>query len=1094
MSSLPSGIRDNRDRGTVADFLKSHIKPDAKLAIVSAYFTIYAYEALRDKLDGIDSMRFLFGEPQFISNLDPERNEQKQFQIEDDALQLHNQLQQKRIAKDCYAWLEQKAEIRSIKSAGLLHGKLYHIDNGGRVEAILGSSNFTTSGLGLRAGKNNIELNMVVDSRRDLDDLRAWFDELWHNEELVSDVKDDVLRYLSQIYTNHSPEFIYFKTLYHLFESYLDEQRQNDLLTQQSQITATRIWNSLFEFQRDGVKGAIARILKHNGCIIADSVGLGKTYEALAVIKYFELRNDKVLVLCPKKLRQNWTIYQASNNSSLNPFGEDRFSYTVLSHTDLSRESGKTGDVDLAQINWGNYDLVVIDESHNFRNNTKGRRDAEGNRITRTRYERLMEDIIQSGVKTKVLLLSATPVNNDLSDLRNQLAFLTAGRDDAFQESLNIPNLKDLLVQVQRRFKEWVEQGAHSSTLLNNIDSRFFILLDALTIARSRKHIERYYGTTIAQLGGFPQRQAPISLAGPVDLQGRFDSYDQINEEILRYKLSLYMPSSYVLPAYQAKYQLDRVQNFSQAQREKYLIAMMKVNFLKRLESSVEAFEMTMLRTLEKIEELERKIKDYKQQPSAQQTISVDDDVMSEFDSEDESLREDQMVGKGLRFHLGHLDLDAWLKDLEEDKRQINRLFLQANQVTPERDWKLAQLKELIRQKVEQPSETKDGRANRKTLVFTAFADTARYLYECLHTWAKQELGIEVALVCGTASMNRSTYGSAEYNHILTHFSPRSKGRAQIANMRQDKEIDLLIATDCISEGQNLQDCDRVINYDIHWNPVRIIQRFGRIDRIGSLNRTVQMINFWPTPDLNKYINLRKRVEARMALVDLTATGADNVLADPNNNDDLADYRDKQLLRLQNEILDLEDFDETISLTDFSLDDFRVDLSKYLEQQRERLRKEPIGLYAVVDHSWAGSEHVKPGVIFCLRQRSQSDANRERINPIDPFYLIYIGDDASVRAGFSSPKQTLEIFRALALGKTKADDALCNWFDQQTKDGSDMKHYNTLLSAALKDIEQRFRQRSVNQLQFSRTALLPTSAPSSNQSQQFELITWLVIH
>jgi SNF2 family DNA or RNA helicase len=1092
MTSVPSGIRDNRHRGTVADFLKSHIKPDAKLAIVSAYFTIYAYEALRDKLDAIDTLHFLFGEPQFISNLDPERNEQKQFQIEDDALQLHNQLQQKRIAKDCYDWLKQKAEIRSVKSAGLLHGKLYHIDNEGKVDAILGSSNFTTSGLGLRAKKNNIELNMVVDSRRDLDDLRVWFDELWNNEALVSDVKEDVLRYLSQIYTNHSPEFIYFKTLFHLFESYLDEQRRNDLLTQQSQITSTRIWNALFEFQRDGVKGAIARILKHNGCIIADSVGLGKTYEALAVIKYFELRNDKVLVLCPKKLRQNWTIYQASNNSSLNPFSEDRFSYTVLSHTDLSRERGTTGDIDLAQINWGNYDLVVIDESHNFRNNTKGRKDADGNRIARTRYERLMEDIIQSGVNTKVLLLSATPVNNDLSDLRNQLAFLTGGRDNAFHESLNIPNLKDLLAQVQRRFKEWVERGAHSNSLLNTLDSRFFTLLDALTIARSRKHIERYYGATIAQLGGFPTRQHPISLSGPIDSMDLFDSYDQINEEILRYKLSLYTPSSYVLPAYQTKYQFDRVQNFSQAQREKYLIAMMKVNFLKRLESSVEAFELTMLRTLEKIEELEQKIKIFKQQPSPKQTVSTDDGTMSELDSEDETLQEAQMVGKGLRFQLAHLDLDRWLKDLGEDKRQINRLLLQARQVTPERDWKLEKLKELIRQKVLNPSETKDDRVNRKVLVFTAFADTARYLYDCLQSWARQDLGIEVGLVGGTASMNRSSYGSAEFNHILTNFSPRSKRRAQIANMRHDKEIDLLIATDCISEGQNLQDCDLVINYDIHWNPVRIIQRFGRIDRIGSLNRTVQMVNFWPTPDLNKYINLRNRVEARMALVDLTATGADNVLADPNNNDDLADYRDKQLLRLQNEILDLEDFDETISLTDFSLDDFRVDLSKYLEQQHERLRKEPIGLYAVVDHSWAGSEHVKPGVIFCLRQRA-SDTSRERINPLDPFYLVYIGDDTSVRAGFSSPKQTLEIFRALSLGKTKADDALCNWFDQQTKDGSDMSQYSDLLAAAIKDIEQRFRQRSVSQLQHSRSALLPTSAPSSDQAQQFELITWLVI-
>jgi SNF2 family DNA or RNA helicase len=1092
--TLPSSLRDNHSRGSVGEFLRSVIKPHAKLAIVSAYFTIYAYEALRAQLDQIDELRFLFGDPQFIRNLDPERTEQKQFQIEQDALQLQNQLTQKRIARDCAQWLQEKVQIRSVKSAGLLHGKLYHINNNEHHEAILGSSNFTVRGLGLSGSRNNFELNMLVNDRRDLADLRLWFDELWDSKH-VTDVKAEVLNYLSQIYSDHYPEFIYFKTLFHLFEDYLDEQRRNDLLTQQSQITSTQIWNALFEFQRDGVKGAISRILKHNGCIIADSVGLGKTYEALAVIKYFELRNDKVLVLCPKKLRQNWVIYQASNNSSLNPFVEDRFSYTVLSHTDLSRERGTTGDIDLSQINWGNYDLVVIDESHHFRNNIKGRRDEEGNQIKRTRYERLMEDIIKSGVKTKVLLLSATPVNNDLSDLRNQLAFLTGGRDDALRESLGIANIKDVLVSAQRHFQEWMKTGSGQvSDLMNKLDTRFFTLLDGVTIARSRKHIERYYGATIEHLGGFPQRLKPLSLSPEIDLAGRLDSYDDLNDEIVKYKLSLYNPSSYVLPAYASNYAQSRVQNFSQSQREKYLIAMMKVNFLKRLESSVEAFELTMRRTLEKIEQLEAKIKNYMAQPQAQSSVSTDDQGFAEIDNEDDELREAQLVGRGLKFNLAHLDLQRWLKDLETDKQQINRLLLQAKQVTPERDGKLKALKELITRKVQNPTTTKHDQPNRKVLVFTAFADTAVYLYTMLHDWARQELGIHSALVCGTASLNRTTLGQSDFHDILTNFSPISKRRSQSAHMPQDEQIDLLIATDCISEGQNLQDCDLVINYDIHWNPVRIIQRFGRIDRIGSVNKTVQLVNFWPTPDLNKYINLRNRVEARMALVDLAATGEDNLLAEPTITDEsLLGYRDKQLLRLQDEVLDLEDFNETISLTDFSLDDFRVDLSKFLSQHQERLRKEPIGLYAVVDHAWGQNEQIKPGVLFCLRYTGGSD-EQQRINPLHPFYLVYVRDDGTVRFGFSNPKQTLEVFRALALGRTTPDQVLCDWFDKQTQNGAEMSHYSSLLQAALQDIEQRFGSRVVTHIQQSRSALLPVAPPPSSRSQEFELITWLVIH
>lgn len=577
-----SGIRDNYQRGSVGDFLREKIQNGSKLSIVSAYFTIYAFEALKEKLQAIDHLRFLFGEPRFLRSLDPDKTDTKAFAIDADGLALQNTLQQKRVARECAEWIAAKVDIRSVKRANFLHGKMYHIDNHGLDEAILGSSNFTVRGLGLSATGSNIELNLEVDSNRDRRDLKAWFDELWDDTQLVGDVKGDVLHYLEQLYQNHAPQFIYFKTLFHIFEQYLAEQPAGGLLDEQHQFTDTEIWKALFLFQRDGVKGAINKIMAHNGCIIADSVGLGKTYEALAVIKYFELRNHRVLVLCPKKLRENWTIYQAQNNSALNPFIKDRFSYTVLSHTDLSRDSGHTGDIDLATINWGNYDLVVIDESHNFRNNIKGKRDADGQIIRKSRYERLLDDIMASGVKTKVLLLSATPVNNDLKDLRNQLYILTEGSDDTFA-GIGIPSLRETLAGAQRTFTEWAKTNHERNTadLLERLSSAFFKLLDELTIARSRKHIQRYYSDTIAAIGGFPVRLKPLAVAPEIDVQRRFMSYDKINDEIGRYQLSLFHPSEYVRDAYKAAYQQSAVRNFSQEQRERYLIGMMKVNFLK---------------------------------------------------------------------------------------------------------------------------------------------------------------------------------------------------------------------------------------------------------------------------------------------------------------------------------------------------------------------------------------------------------------------------------------------------------------------------------------------------------------------------------
>jgi SNF2 family DNA or RNA helicase len=1098
-----SAIRDNYTQGSLGEYLREKIKPDSRLAFVSAYFTIYAYDKLRQDLDGIQELRFLFGEPSFLSNLDPDKSESKTFVLDNSKIELGNRLQQKLVARECADWIRAKTQIRSVKQKGFLHGKLYHIENNGVNEAILGSSNLTVSGLGLGT-RSNIELNLEVNDRRDREDLKRWFDELWSNTDLVQDVRDEVLSYLEQVYVDKPPEFIYFKTLYHIFEKFLTDEAAASILQDDIKMFDTGVWKMLFEFQKDGAKGAINKLLKYNGCIIADSVGLGKTFEALAVIKYFELKNQNVLVLCPKKLRDNWTIYKI--NDQLNPFYKDRYRYDVLSHTDLSRDGGHSGDIDLKTINWGNYDLVVIDESHNFRNDTKGKRNEEGEIVRKSRYERLMDDIVKAGVRTKVLMLSATPVNTNLRDLRNQIYFATESKDDAFKDTMGLGSLRDTIAESQRRFTLWADPKKNPNRnvkdLLEQLPSSFFKLLDGLTIARSRRHVERYYKHEMQRIGAFPKRLKPHSLAPNIDLKKRFMSYDRLSSEIDDYELSLFQPSRFLIEGYRKEYEEKArsrgVRVFTQANREHFLIGMMKVNFMKRLESSIKSFEITMERTIAKIENLENRINRFKKFQAENPELDFDELKIETL--EDEELQEALEVGEKFTYKMAHLMLDEWLAALRKDKEQLSILHAAAVEITPDRDMKLAELKKLIEEKVKHPTTSRDGRKNRKVLLFTAFADTADYLYSNLKEWVRNDLGVHIALVTGgtkenqTTLMSRGFHRQSEYSSILANFSPVSKNRSKMQNMPQNEEIEVLVATDCISEGQNLQDCDYLINYDIHWNPVRIIQRFGRIDRIGSINDTVQLVNFWPTDDLNKYINLKHRVEARMALVDVAATSEEDVL----QMDDLQDlikedmrYRDKQLLRLKDEILDLEDFNENVSLSEFTLDDFRLELARYIEANREQLEDAPFGLYGLVPPS-PEFQQIQPGVVFCLKQKGETSAS-DKVTPVQPYYLVYIRDDGTVRYSFTQTKQILEIFRLLCLEKKEAYVELCRLFDAATDQGKDMTKYNELLGKAVQAVVSTFKRRALKNLTEGRDAVLVPQTAQPQEVEDFELVTWLVI-
>ncbi|RSV14248.1 ATP-dependent helicase [Sphingomonas sp. ABOLF] len=1075
MKNSFSGIRDNRSRGSVHEFVTSTVRPGSKLSIVSAYFTAAAHGAHREALDATGAVRFLFGEPRFLSIADADALSPPAFAITEQGLSLTEQLRARMEAYRCANWIRAKVEVRSVRRAGLLHGKMIHVHDGAREHALIGSSNFTLRGLGF-TDKPNLELNLVVDGDRDRADLLAWFDEAWNDDTLTTDVKAEVLARLERLYTYNAPEFIYYKTLFHLFESYLLDQDLEGRGTEA--LTDSAVWNMLFDFQRDGVRAVLGKLDRHDGCILADSVGLGKTLTALAVVKYFESARKRVLVLAPKKLRENWTAY-LSNNAELNPLKPDGFRYDVLSHTDLSRETGHVGNVDLSTHDWSDYDLVVIDESHNFRN-------AGG-----SRYRRLIEKALQPGVRTKVLLLSATPVNNDLLDLKAQLDLVAQDRTDAFQP-LGVPNLPGLIGDARRKFAAWSARGGRDPmALMNTLPTGLTTLLDGVSIARSRRHIERHYAASLDRIGRFPTRERPQSIFVEIDRARAFPSFAEVDAGISGLKLALYNPFSYVLDEHKARYDEAgrRPSGFDQANRERYLIAMMKVGFLKRLESSIASFGRTMDRMEARIDTRLTDIARLRAEIAEENTGGNEPSDAEELDGDDE-LAGAFEVGRGLRYDLRHIDVERWATDLAHDRELIAQLAAQAREISPERDAKLAELKALVADKVANPTRNRDGSPNRKLILFTAYTDTAAYLYEQLRPFA-QGLGVEVGLVAG--SRCEATFGRARFQEVLTNFSPRSKRRGALKALRQDGEIDLLIATDCISEGQNLQDCDRLVNVDIHWNPVRLIQRFGRIDRIGAVADSIRMVNFWPTADLDRYLSLKDRVEARMALVDLSATGEDNLLAEARTAAE-ADlhWRDGQLRRLQDEVFDLEDAGHGVGLTEFTLDEFRADLLHHVKQHRDALADAPFGLHAIVPSHVEGGR-LEPGAIFCLQRRGEPDGGSTKVAPLDPFYLLYVRDDGSIRHGFAQPKTVLNAFQALCVGRNAPIEELCAAFDRETEQGARMERYTGLVEAAVRSITGEYGARALGALAALRGGKLANQEAQPKGTEDFELVTWLVV-
>lgn len=1029
---------------TLRDDLSEEIKQGSKLSIAAACFSIYAFQELKNELQGIDKLRFIFTSPTFTT--EKAKKEKREFYIPrlnrerslygtEFEVKLRNELTQKAIAKECAEWIRKKVVFKSNVTNENMMGFI-NLDD----KNYMPINGFTTVDLGCERGNN--AYNMVQKTENPFSTAYIeLFDHLWNDETKLQDVTDEVIENITAAYNENSPDFIYFITLYNIFNEFLEDISEDILPNEATGFKESKIWSMLYNFQRDAVLAIISKLEKYNGCILADSVGLGKTFTALAVIKYYENRNKSVLVLCPKKLSDNWNTYK--ENYLNNPIAVDRLRYDVLYHTDLNRVQGKSNGIDLERLNWSNYDLVVIDESHNFRNGGKvtGEENEKENR-----YLKLLNKVIRKGIKTKVLMLSATPVNNRFNDLKNQLALAYEGNSDTIDNKLNTSHsIDDIFKNAQRAFNtwsKWVPEQRTTQNLLKMLDFDFFEVLDSVTIARSRKHIQKYYDT--ADIGTFPTRLKPISLRPKLTSLREAINYNEIFQQLNLLNLDIYRPSSFIQASAIEKYAVlygDNKVNigFTQANRELGIRRLMAINLMKRMESSVYSFRLTLKRIFDLINDTIYRIDTYDKHSSNILELT-DISNLNEFDAEDQDNDELFTFGRKVKIEIGDMDYKSWRDSLVKDREILELLILMVEDITPEYDCKLQKLFDVIKNKIENPINGE----NKKIIIFTAFADTANYLYEHVSEFVKREFHLNTAMITGSVD-GKSTVPKlrCDLNTVLTCFSPISKDKKLL--LPNDKnDIDILIATDCISEGQNLQDCDYLINYDIHWNPVRIIQRFGRIDRIGSKNQFIQLVNFWPDVTLDEYIDLKAKVETRMKIVDMTATGDDNILSEEEKTD--LEYRKVQLKRLQEEVVDIEDMSTGISIMDLGLNEFRLDLLEYIKTHPD-LDQTPYGLHAVVP----SSNDTPAGVIYILKNRSES-VNIDHQNRLHPFYMVYIRNDGQVVCDHLSPKEMLDKMRLLCKGQKDPIPEVYHQFNKETRDGKNMSFYSKLLGDVIASI------------------------------------------
>lgn len=1073
-------IIDNVNK-TLKEDLIIEIHNGSKISIAAACFSIYAFAELKKELKNVDELRFIFTSPTFIK--EKAKREKREFYIprqereknlfgSEFEVKLRNEMTQKVIAKECAEWIRKKAVFKSNVTNEIMTGFI-NVDD----KSYMTLNGFTTVDLGCERGNNAYYIINKLEAPMSTAYLQL-FEQIWNDASKLQEVTDEVIENITTVYNENSPDYLYFVTLYNIFNEFLEDVSEDVLPNEATGFKESKIWGMLYNFQKDAALAIINKLEKYNGCILADSVGLGKTFTALSVIKYYENRNKSVLVLCPKKLANNWNTYKY--NYINNPIAADRMRYDVLFHTDLSRETGNSNGMDLDMVNWGNYDLVVIDESHNFRNGGK----ISGEDEKENRYLKLLNKVIRKGVKTKVLMLSATPVNNRFVDLKNQIALAYEGESQLLDEKLNThKSIDDIFKQAQTAFNTWSKwepEDRTTSKLLRMLDFDFFELLDSVTIARSRKHIQKYYDTS--DIGTFPRRNPPLSKSPGLTDLSKAINYNEIFEQLNLLVLCIYTPTDYILPSKLAKYKdvydSKHVRGgLTQSGREQGIRRLMSINLMKRMESSVYAFRLTLKRINDLITDTIKNIADFEHGYN-KSTLNLNDITNMDLDGDDQN--DDVFaIGKKVRIDITDMDYKSWRRELERDKEILDLLLAMIADITPDHDSKLQTLFDVIDEKQEHPINP----GNKKIIIFTAFADTANYLYDTVSVYVKKKYGLDTAIITGSVDGKTTIKGlKTDLNTVLTCFSPVSKGKSLLLPDER-AEIDILIATDCISEGQNLQDCDYLINYDIHWNPVRIIQRFGRIDRIGSKNESIQLVNFWPDITLDEYINLKARVETRMKIVDMTATGDDNVLS-PEEKGDL-EYRKQQLKRLKEEVVDIEDMSSGISIMDLGLNEFRLDLLDYIKTHPE-IEKAPHGMNAVVK----ATEELPAGVIFVLRN-IKNEININSQNRLHPFYMVYMSEEGEVIIDHLSPKELLDSFRLLCKGKKEPDKELCAKFNKETDDGRKMRKYSDLLGDAIASIIELKDESEMDS--FLSGKQMSFLSETINGLDDFELISFLVI-
>ena len=996
-------ILDNStEEKKIINWFKNETPDNIKFNIVTGYFTIGAlYDFIQIVKDKTSEINIVFGDMLLENQID--------FPVDllNGDINISDAFLLPKKAKEVVDFLKKEKIRIKILEPNFCHAKVYlALSNDSLTKGyyVTGSSNLTEAGLGIKY-YNNVELNLAgqpTDPQNG--ELKLWFENLWtdfkakekvlNTDQKLIDVKEYLIQLIENFYKSYTPEEIYYKILYELFKTQLDEKESPNFLREIGRLEHSKIYQNLYSFQQKGVISLIKMLEKYNGAILADAVGLGKTWSALATMKYYQNKGFETILIVPKKLHQNWQYYHHLQNSL---FKDDEFKFVLRYHTDLQDERIESKHDHLTLDNFfqsNSNKLFIIDESHNLRNNKTGR------------YKYLLENLLntEKNPNHKVLLLSATPINTSLNDIKNQFKMMVSDKNDGFKDYLGIRNLDSLFANAQRKFNEWrSDDDGTIEHLIQMLPDQFTTLADNLIVSRTRKII-----TDLT----FPKPLKPINVYVTPEQIGTIENFEELFKKFPP-NMAAYSPYLY----------LNKKANVSvledEWQRDAFLVKMMYILLVKRLESSWYAFYLTLNKILDKSNAIYAAIQEFEKTnksiniASGNSLYDEDEDDEYTVGKREVKLSDIQKDGK-LALFKEHIKADiSVMQNVIEDLKTFQ------NQISKEKDYKSKDKK--IEELIKQINSKQAAGTNKKVLIFTTYRDTAYYLYNELSKRGYKKLGV----VSGSDSMySYSNENLKQFEPLLERFCPFTKlfigknwpdytEKKSIENFDHwkkwikdndsktntilEEEIEILIATDCLSEGQNLQDCDFVVNYDIHWNPVRIIQRVGRIDRIGSPNKTFGVLNFWPTDNINEYLNLEDRIVDRLVAVRLTGAEVNKDLIDKltkkmvNDNTDESQKR-KLLEQMTLSIEDIED-SKSFGFSDLTLDIFRQELNASIRLDAKKWERIPKG-------SFSGFKITnidlcpENGVIALMGYPARNKTNQS--HAFKTFKLIYLDEQGNL--------------------------------------------------------------------------------------------------